>query len=79
MEIIGLRAGEKITEDLKSDGTSFVSTADNAIRSVREPAPAWPDLNAALVLMEEHLATRNTAVALQLLEQLTANSASAAR
>ena len=77
IEIIGLRLGEKVTEDLKSDGASFLPTADNAIHSVREPAPAWPDLNAAMMLMEEHLATRNTAAALQLLEQLTANISSA--
>ncbi len=74
LEIIGLRPGEKITEDLKSDHASFAATADNAIRSVDEPAPAWSDLERAMIQMEKHIAARDAAAALQLLDQLIGES-----
>jgi FlaA1/EpsC-like NDP-sugar epimerase len=78
IEIIGLRPGEKITEDLKSDDVPFRSTPDSALQAVREPAPAWPDLSQAMIRMEKHIAARDTAAALQLLEELIGNTPRAA-
>lgn len=78
IEIIGLRPGEKITEDLKSDGASFAATADSAIRSVNESTPAWSVLEPAMRQMEKHIAARDTDAALRLLDQLTGESSQTA-
>ena len=78
IEIVGLRAGEKIAEDLKSDDASFAPTSDSAIQAVDEPAPAWAVLNRAMTQMEKHIAARDVDAALHLLDQLIGNNSAAA-
>jgi FlaA1/EpsC-like NDP-sugar epimerase len=68
--IVGLRPGEKISEELKSVAADFLPTEDDAIRAVREPAPSWAEMERWIELFENSVALHNLSEAVGLLEGL---------
>ncbi len=71
INVIGLRPGEKLSEDLKSDEVEFLPTKDDAIRIVREPAPGWSELAQLIARLAQKTNMQDITGSIKILDELT--------
>jgi FlaA1/EpsC-like NDP-sugar epimerase len=59
MRVIGLRAGDKLLEDLKDSEADFVPSSDAGLRMIREGAGSWSEVESWIARLNDALAARD--------------------